>query len=746
MVRERLRGYDIIRYVMIIVAVVLIVFIARDYTLSIRQKADSIVVESLSNQINQSNKYLKKYLDKKVKVLQNVSSSVGKKDFKTVQQFEEYTKIVLDGQQFDRIRYIDKNGYLHIEDGTLVDVRDKSYYIQAMSGNFALTNPTGDSKHNYQGIGIVTPIYDENSNIIGALYAEKDSAELMEELESEFSEYIGFAYVINKDGYVIFKAKNNFQDEECINFFHYMVYQGIELENYVETLRTGMSKSTSDVLVVSGQSGKGYLGYAPISSEYGWTVVSYIGDNKISDYGNNVSKDTLKMMSYIISLVVIIAIYIMLIEVVKNKQIKKMAFTDPLTSIGNCFWFENQCKKILKLHQDEKYVVVQFDIKRFKYINHKYGYSFGDKILKLLAKNLNKKFNKGEACARIGTDLFIILLKNSPDVNDKLNKYLQEILVKKNITNITLNFRMGLYVLQDNNEAVSKIIEKVNLAWNYIKNGSNSSFNYYDDDLLDKIMEEEALEFRMRGALDNREFKVYVQPKIDLKSDKMCGAEALVRWISPELGFMPPDKFIPLFEKNGFIANVDFYVLESIFIKTQQMIKEGYQGFTISVNQSRETLNDPNYLVNLKKLIDKYDVPVNLIELEITENVFVDDYDKILDIMKKVKALGFKISMDDFGSGYSSLNLLKEMPINVLKIDRIFLNETKTSAKSKVIIKSVIQMAKNLEINVICEGVENIDQVKLLKEIKCEMAQGYYYGKPMPMEEFDKKLKEDVLA
>lgn len=264
------------------------------------------------------------------------------------------------------------------------------------------------------------------------------------------------------------------------------------------------------------------------------------------------------------------------------------------------------------------------------------------------------------------------------------------------------------------------------------------SIYFYDENFMKKIMFQEKIENNMENALKNREFKIYMQSKIDLKTERICGAEALVRWNSSELGFIVPDKFIPLFEKNGFVVRLDFYMLEEIFKKMIEITGKGIINFTISVNQSRTTICNPRYIHRLTEIVNKYDIDTSRIEIEVTESILTENHKYILSIIEKIRAMGFEVSMDDFGSGYSSLSILKDMPINELKLDRMFLSEEVKSDKTKTIIKKVIEMARELNINSVCEGVETKDDVQFLKEIKCDMAQGYYYGKPMPIEEFEK--------
>ena len=247
----------------------------------------------------------------------------------------------------------------------------------------------------------------------------------------------------------------------------------------------------------------------------------------------------------------------------------------------------------------------------------------------------------------------------------------------------------------------------------------------------------------MEKALLEREFVVYYQPKINMETEKIIGAEALVRWISKDKGFMNPGEFIPVFEKEGFIIELDFFVLEEAVKIIRDWLDNNKNPITISVNQSRVHLSNPYYIERLKNLINKYQIPTKFIELELTESLFMD-IDVALETVKKIKELGFSVSVDDFGSGFSSLNMLKSMPIDVVKIDREFLNESENSQKAQKIISKIVEMAKELDMEVICEGVEKIEQAEFLKSIGCYYAQGFLYAKPMPETEFFDKVKNVI--
>ncbi len=281
-------------------------------------------------------------------------------------------------------------------------------------------------------------------------------------------------------------------------------------------------------------------------------------------------------------------------------------------------------------------------------------------------------------------------------------------------------------------------MDRANTARKTIKGGHKNSFAFYDKEMHKKILKEKEIENSMVDALNNGEFIVYFQPKYSLSDYQIIGAEALVRWDNPQKGLIPPIEFIPVFERNGFIVNIDFYVFEEVCKKIREWMDEGQKVVPISVNLSRMHFVNSNFIEEFKLIVDKYKIPTRLIELELTETAVLDNIEGLLDTMNNLKEKGFVISMDDFGTGYSSLNLLKELPVDILKLDRAFFTEKDESNNEKIVISNVIKMAKELKMKVISEGVETISQVEFLKQIGCDMVQGYLFSKPMPVKEFEK--------
>ena len=294
---------------------------------------------------------------------------------------------------------------------------------------------------------------------------------------------------------------------------------------------------------------------------------------------------------------------------------------------------------------------------------------------------------------------------------------------------------------------LSSIIDKANIAKRNREVGHESTYAIYSETMRQIAIEGKKIENDMKRALEAGEFKVYLQPQVDLKTGKIVSAEALVRWIEPEKGLIPPIKFIPLFEKNGFVCKLDYYVWEEV-IKTLAKWRENSQIMVpISINLSRADIQKKGMLEKIIQLLDKYGIPSEWVKAELTESMCLENDKLVLRKMELLKRKGIKIAVDDFGSGYSSLHMLKEMPIDILKIDKSFLNyEREMQEKDEILIRDVVELGKHLRMVIITEGVESLEQSDFLKEIGCDLVQGYYYGRPMPIENFERVLEENYKA
>lgn len=442
--------------------------------------------------------------------------------------------------------------------------------------------------------------------------------------------------------------------------------------------------------------------------------------------------------------IILVLSYIIFTKNSTNKRIYDLLYKDTLTGIYNLNKFRIEADKVLGKNTSTQYAIVYTDIEKFRYFNDMYGYSEADKVLREFSHRISQLTNTGEFFARISADNFIMLLKyedrNSFIERLKSSADSLNTIAKANGEPYHLILISGVYVLQSQDKNITTAIDKANYARKRIKGAHKSNATFYDDQVEEELMLEKELESMMATALENGEFIPYYQPKYNLQSKAIVGAEALVRWLHPKKGIIPPIKFIPLFEKNGFIMELDFYIYEQVCKTLRNWLDEGRAVIPISINVSRIHLQKADFIPLLKKLITKYQIPIDLLELEITESAFIENMDSLTNLLHELKTAGFILSMDDFGVGYSSLSFLKDLPIDIVKLDKEFLQKNIVSDKERIIIQGFVNIAHNLNIHVVSEGVETQEQAQMLEEIGCETVQGYLFAKPMPLAAFEQEL------
>ena len=307
--------------------------------------------------------------------------------------------------------------------------------------------------------------------------------------------------------------------------------------------------------------------------------------------------------------------------------------------------------------------------------------------------------------------------------------------------NIKLYFGVGIYLTEKGDKDIEQLYNNALLACDLPEDEAESKIAFFDIEMNNQRIWERKVEDDLDRALANKEFQVYLQPKIQTSEETLAGAEALVRWIHPQDGFIPPNKFIPILEKNGFITKLDDYMLEEVAALQARWIAEGRKIVPISVNVSRAHFTRTDLAEHICAIVDKYNTPHDVIELELTESAFFDDKNLLLNTVKQLRQAGFSVSMDDFGAGYSSLNSLKELQIDVLKIDADFFRGADAQERGMLIVSEVIDLAKKLDMKIVAEGIESREQVDFLTEQQCDLIQGYFFAKPMPVTEFVEKYK-----
>ncbi|WP_303216357.1 putative bifunctional diguanylate cyclase/phosphodiesterase [Bilophila wadsworthia] len=465
-------------------------------------------------------------------------------------------------------------------------------------------------------------------------------------------------------------------------------------------------------------------------------MITSVPNNAVSPNGNTV----ISIFYFILFVIVVIftssLTYFLWYKNKQRAQLEKIAFVDTVTLGDTYNKFLVDAQGILTQCPHKKFHIIKFDIDNFKYINNFYGFEFGDRILRKINESISQQLNAHELIARIYSDHFVILLENAAE--GRLNALLSSIENEE----ITLYFSAGIYSVTDSTESINLMVDKAGTAARSIKGVLNKKFAYYTNKFEQITIHNEQLKRAVKQALKNDEFIPYYQPKVDINSGILVGGEALVRWKTREGKFIFPNEFIPMCEQTGLIVELDMIMYEKVLKFLKSFLEQGLACVPISVNFSRLHLMDSDFLSKIVKKQCEYGVPAHLIEIELTESAIFDNIDTIYAFTRKMHANGFAIAMDDFGSGYSSLNMLKDIPIDVLKIDKGFLSEAADNNRRNIIFSSIADMARKLNIKVVVEGVEHLENVRLMKECGCSIAQGYYFAKPMDEESFRNVFKE----
>lgn len=425
-------------------------------------------------------------------------------------------------------------------------------------------------------------------------------------------------------------------------------------------------------------------------------------------------------------------------------QLKYLAEFDTLTGIYNKTKFFQMTRRMLDIHPEGQFAFIRLDIDRFQLVNSFFGTAEGDRLLCYLAGSLTRA-DCGDfyTYGRMEADVFAVCFSyvSREAVLGLLETYKE--LIKSYNRSFEIVPIFGVYFLDDLSLPISEMLDRATLAAKTCKGSYTNTVAVYQEEFSRKLEREQEIINEMTGALEKKQFCVYLQPKYSLLTNMPAGAEALVRWQHPVRGMISPGSFIPVFEKNGFIAKLDYFVWETVCGMLQEWLSRDASPAPISVNVSRVNLYNPNLSSLLTELVRKYRVPPRLLQLEMTESAYMDNPQLMEQAIRQLHGAGFTILMDDFGSGYSSLSMLKDIEVDVLKIDMRFFEKARTSGRGENIVASVIRMAKWLNIPVTAEGVETQEQVDFLRSVGCDFVQGFCFSKPLPKEEYESLIREE---
>lgn len=419
-----------------------------------------------------------------------------------------------------------------------------------------------------------------------------------------------------------------------------------------------------------------------------------------------------------------------------NEEMAFRYFIDPQTGIPNRAAFVRDAELLLKSNPAKKYVVCSGNVNKFKIIDDLYGFEAGDKVLHIVSVVLKYTVGSEGLCASLGGGNFALFFEYTPENMARLTK---REFIDCSVLGIAfrVTMRFGLYVAQDRSESIMNMMNYATISMDKNSSPMENTFTMYTQEFHDQMKLETMITADMQGAMERQEFKLFFQPQYN-PAGTLVGAEVLCRWIKDDGFIRTPDVFIPIFEKNGFIKKLDRYVWEKSFQAIQRWHSAGIKVVPISLNISRITLKDDDIISFISDLHKNYSLPPHTVHFEITESAYMNDQKRLIGRVNGIRNLGYAIAMDDFGSGYSSLNTLKDVPIDILKLDMGFLRESENTERGGTIINSVVRMAQDLKLMTIAEGVETQNQADFLCSIGCDVLQGFLYSRPVSQAEFER--------
>lgn len=748
------------RIVLIPACCVLVVFIVALTLLSIyitkMKKAFYLDTNTYLTEINnQIANTIDERIDKKIHFIETLASTIkSTQDFSsaTTRQIVTKEKITL---EFSDIYFIPPTGEINISNKQF-NISNNSFFQSALKGNTTIST-VEFAPISYKPILIYAcPVMVEN-NILGVIVATQDISSLRRLMQVQNFNSEGFTRIVNTDGtYIISTEKTTLNKSKPSTTLKDDISKIWDsYTNAVSEIEEIREKKKSGTYIYKDDSTTSTLIYSPLKYN-DWYLFSIVPSYILPKRTTTFVHLTIFICVTVGTLLLVFIIFFSLLQVHNQKQLQNLAYIDPLTQNGNQNWFTKKAIELIANNPSTKYAIVSIDIEHFKIINDRFGRDSGDRALKEIYKWLCINLESGEIACRSLSDNFKLLIKYHNDqlCEERLKKISKDINAyndqKKDDEKFFIRLICGVCPVEETIEKSTIDSQKYNLLACYDRAAVAMKttkpikdyylkIGFFNEDYLTILRSQKIIENRMKSALQNNEFHVYFQPKYNIKQDKIAGAEALVRWADPTRGLIPPDEFIPLFENNGFILNLDLYVFEQTCHVLRQWLDNKITPVTISVNLSRAYISDFGFLGQFEQIRQKYDVPSKYIELELTETVVFENMTILTDIINLIHDLGYTCSIDDFGSGYSSLNILKSIPVDTIKLDKAFFcGENSDTLKSDNIVKSVIDLAKKLNMKTVSEGIEYDDQVQFLKNTDCDMIQGFYYSRPIPISDFEK--------
>jgi diguanylate cyclase (GGDEF)-like protein len=629
----------------------------------------------------------------------------------------------------------DTDGNVFQPDSSSGDTVSISDFYASFSGENGVSLLEGE------GILYTVPLYQED-RIVGAIGGIREKEKMQELIQSVSFSGSGITCIADSAGEIVITPAETEPFVSLGNFLAKNTDETVSQE--LIEMREDIAKRQPGIFrFVTSEGLDMLIAYNPLEA-YRWDLFTLVPGNVVSVKVDRYIREAFFSVTLIVFLMALFMGLLYAGLQIHHNQVEQIAFVDPVTGGMNNAAFQFRCRSLLPKAPPNTYAVILLNIKKFKLVNMEFGSDQGDALLRhIMAVIQDKTEGKGFA-ARMHADMFYLCLKESDryrilGIVDEIAAEVKNAvrLLDPNQT-FPLILQSGVYVVEDPKLEITVMQDRARVACRSRSETEDGVCLFFNDALYERLEHEQKLNGMFEQALERREFQVFLQPKVWLQSGRIGGAEALVRWQNPEVGMILPGDFIPLFETNGKIRKLDLYVFEEVCRIVRRWLDSGKPALPISVNLSRQHFQQADFLKHYAEISRRYRIPEGILELELTESIFFDDerIEEVKDQIRRIHELGFCCSLDDFGTGFSSLGLLKDFDIDTIKVDRRFSQDT-GNRKTKEILASITELSRKLNIRTVVEGIETEEQLRLMREVACDLIQGFIYARPMPISEFE---------
>lgn len=710
---------------------------------NIKTNLESEIISSLSEEAEENAALIKKEIDAKFGVLQsfaNELSSTGD-EIAEIRDMQSFVEVY----NFRRMGFVDLNGIAKTTDGFEKDLSFREFYQVGLKGESFITESLQDTVGDYTEdmINILSvPVYDNKGEIKGVLFATYLTEKFHEVIFSDSFQGEGYTYIVAGDGDVISSYGDGMQ-KEYDNIFIYTGDAAQYDDAIQEKVENDMREKLSRVGIgVNEDNDKYFYCYKPLeieSADMNWYIFSIEPKSVLDERMHPIMRDIQFLTVILICILVMANIIFLYYNVRRRQELFRLAYKDSITGGDN---FSNFKEKAKKYENTEGYVIA-LDISEFKLVNNVCGNARGDEVLKAIWDVILANCNDNEQAARVNADRFVIfwIESSKKTVTYRIEKLINEIEgISEQLSVPRLYPVIGIRAVEKLDDADKRYGEALR-AKALVKNRRDRHYAFYDEIDYDTIVENKNLENGFEKALADKKFEVWYQPKFNSHTGKIVGSEALIRWRADDGSLISPGRFIPLFEKNGNIIRLDEYVFREVCRQQKEWQKEGIQILPVSVNISRFSLYYSNVVEKYERIINYYDVDHKYVQIEITESAIIENT-VIVELIQKFHDAGFDILLDDFGSGYSSLASLNQMPFDTIKLDKSLVDYVGNENGEKLL-KFIVQLVQSLGMKITAEGVEYKEQLDFLENLNCDDIQGFYFSKPLMLADFSAKLTEN---